>query len=101
MNFDLSFVLRFGFVRNAALFKSLYSDDDQMFFIHSSGGMFVCIPNYHAGYEQNRSRHTSSNSTNSVTTTTSSILKSAFITKQINPLNDANMVFFLSIFKIF
>ena len=59
--------LRFGFVRNSAIVKTLHSDDDSSFFIHSSGGMFVCLPNYYANYYTSRSRHTSANSTCSVT----------------------------------
>jgi hypothetical protein len=39
--------------------KSLSSDDDSTFFLHSSGGMFVCIPNYYSDYSS-RSRHASS-----------------------------------------
>ncbi len=51
---------RFGFVRNAAITKQHNSDDDATFFIHSSGGMFVLIPNYYATYT-GRSRHASQN----------------------------------------
>jgi len=46
------------------------SDEDPTFFIHSSGGMFVNLPNYYTNYYTSRSRHTSSNSNSSVTTTT-------------------------------
>ena len=63
--------------------KSLDSDDDPTFFIHSSGGMFVCLPNYYGNYYTSRSRHTSSNSTNSITTTTSST-----VSKTLSRLND-------------
>lgn len=53
---------KYGFVRNAAMLKTDYSEDDPSFFIHSSGGMFVCLPDYYTNYYTNRSRHTSSNS---------------------------------------
>ena len=84
-HFQESILEKFGFVRNAAMVKTAFSDEDPTFFIHSSGGMFVCLPNYYANYCTNRSRHTSSNSTSSVTTTTaSSVAKSALKIKQNN-----------------
>jgi hypothetical protein len=46
-NFQEAILEKFGFVRNASVVKTLYSDDDPSFFIHSSGGMFVCLPNYY------------------------------------------------------
>lgn len=76
-------MFRFGFVRNASVVKSLHSDEDPTFFIHSSGGMFLCLPNYYGNYSTSRSRHTSSNSNNSITTTTSSA-----VSKNLARLND-------------
>ena len=56
--FQEAILERFGFIRNAAITKQHNSDDDATFFIHSSGGMFVSIPNYYAHYT-GRSRHPS------------------------------------------
>jgi hypothetical protein len=56
--FQEAILEKFGFIRNAAITKQHNSDDDATFFIHSSGGMFVSIPNYYAHYT-GRSRHPS------------------------------------------
>lgn len=48
--FQEAILEKFGFVRNSSVVKTLLSDDDQTFFIHSSGGMFVLVPNYYANY---------------------------------------------------
>lgn len=60
--FQEAILEKYGFVRNAAMLTIDYSVDDPSFFIHSSGGMFVQLPNYYTNYYTNRSRHTSSNS---------------------------------------
>lgn len=72
---------RFGFVRNAAITKTFLSDEDPLFFIHSSGGMFVYIPNYYNNYSI-RSRHTSANANamNSSITTNNSNNSNAMTT---------------------
>ncbi len=56
--FQEAILERFGFVRNAAITKQYNCDDDTTFFIHSSGGMFVMVPNYY-GNLTGRSRHPS------------------------------------------
>ncbi|CAF0810999.1 unnamed protein product [Brachionus calyciflorus] len=58
--FQEAILEKFGFIRNAAVVKNLFSDEDATFFIHASGGMFVYIPNYYNNYS-NRSRHPSAN----------------------------------------
>ncbi len=88
LSIELHYFLRFGFVRNSAIVKTLHSDDDSSFFIHSSGGMFVCLPNYYANYYTSRSRHTSANSTSTVTKATisqlgKSMLSTAVVSKEI------------------
>ena len=59
--FQEAILERFGFIRNAAITKedtTKKSEQDATFFIHSSGGMFVLIPNSYANYT-GRSRHSS------------------------------------------
>ena len=58
--FQEAILEKFGFVRNASIVKNVGSDEDPVLFIHSSGGMFVCIPNYYNSFSI-RSRHTSAN----------------------------------------
>lgn len=58
--FQEAILEKFGFIRNAAIVKNLFTDEDATFFIHASGGMFVHIPNYYNNYS-NRSRHPSAN----------------------------------------
>lgn len=70
--FQEAILEKFGFIRNAAAVKTLPSDDDQTFFIHASGGMFVLIPNYYNQYS-GRSRHSSAN-TNSTFLSSSIII---------------------------
>jgi hypothetical protein len=63
--FQEAILEKFGFVRNAAIVKTLDlkdpKDEDPVHFIHSTGGMFVQIPNYSSSYLSFRSRHTSAN----------------------------------------
>lgn len=60
ISFQEAILEKFGFIRNSAVVKSVFSEEDHTFFIHASGGMFVQIPNYYNNYS-NRSRHPSSN----------------------------------------
>ena len=71
--------LRFGFVKNAAVVKTLHSDDDPTFFIHCSGGMFVCLPNYYTNFNTSRSRHGSANSGHNFSTTATSMASKSTI----------------------
>ena len=57
-HFQEAILERFGFIRNAAIIKNHCSDDDSVFFIHSTGGMFSQIPHYYSIY-CGRSRHPS------------------------------------------
>lgn len=60
ISFQEAILEKFGFIRNSAVVKSVFTEEDHTFFIHASGGMFVQIPNYYNNYS-NRSRHPSSN----------------------------------------
>ena len=82
--------LRFGFVRNTSMVKSLLNDEDSTFFLHSSGGMFVCIPNYYNNYSS-RSRHSSSANT-TVITNGASLSSTSNSTNVTNTANNNSLV---------
>jgi hypothetical protein len=65
MSFHFFLRFRFGFVRNAAVTKShlTQSDEDQPFFVHSTGGMFCLIPNYYLKFISKNSNSTNQNDT--------------------------------------
>lgn len=67
-----------------AITKTFLIDEDLFFFVHSSGGMFVYIPNYYNNYSI-RSRHTSSNMNTSHAGDSSST-KSSLILNKTNDL---------------